>query len=304
MNEGQEQQLKQLHNKMLEIYAKFREVTQSLNLRYWAIGGTAIGAVRHKGFIPWDDDMDFYMPFQDMLKLKNNEKKLSPYEIHDDINDCLTVPSLFKIHDPLTTFLDGRVQTILGKSKNGVFIDALPIIPLPCNRNEKRKYLLKLKFFTLLIGLKKRTIRPIHTMIKKQYKPLAIVLKIPFVLIPYNILIKYYIKLLAQYDYYDDGVEEVFLLDTYLEHLFANKKNAAIILPKSYFGDGTKLPFEKTDIILPAEFDKFLRRQFNGNYMLPPPEKEQIPKHLFGPHATAVLDLNTPCAHYLGKEEK
>ena len=56
--------------KELEILKVFQEICRRHNLRYFAIGGTCLGAVRHKGFIPWDNDVDLIMPLPDIEKLK------------------------------------------------------------------------------------------------------------------------------------------------------------------------------------------------------------------------------------------
>ena len=63
-----------LQNKMLDIVKFFIGVCEKNGLRYWAGAGTCLGAIRHGGFIPWDDDVDIYMPRQDYeLLWKNRE---------------------------------------------------------------------------------------------------------------------------------------------------------------------------------------------------------------------------------------
>ncbi|MBR1604027.1 MAG: LicD family protein [Synergistaceae bacterium] len=52
----------------LDIFKAFKAICDRHNLRYFAIGGTCIGAIRHKGFVPWDDDMDVAMPYEDYKK--------------------------------------------------------------------------------------------------------------------------------------------------------------------------------------------------------------------------------------------
>ena len=60
-----ETELKKLQSIETEMFRVFIEVCEKLNLRYYVLGGTLLGAVRHGGFIPWDDDIDVGMPRED-----------------------------------------------------------------------------------------------------------------------------------------------------------------------------------------------------------------------------------------------
>ncbi|MFR5941210.1 MAG: phosphorylcholine transferase LicD [Parabacteroides merdae] len=64
-----ENELRSCQLKQLEILKIFDRICRKHNLRYWIDGGTLLGAVRHKGFIPWDDDLDVAMPSEDYKKL-------------------------------------------------------------------------------------------------------------------------------------------------------------------------------------------------------------------------------------------
>ena len=64
--------LEEIHKIDLKIAKEFIRICQKHNLTYYIIGGTFLGAIRHKGFIPWDDDMDIAMPRKDFnIFLKN-----------------------------------------------------------------------------------------------------------------------------------------------------------------------------------------------------------------------------------------
>ena len=58
-----------LQDKMLDILKYFIKICDENGLRYWAGGGTCLGALRHGGFIPWDDDLDIFMPRPDYERL-------------------------------------------------------------------------------------------------------------------------------------------------------------------------------------------------------------------------------------------
>ena len=68
--------LKDLQHLELEIFKYFISLCEKYKLRYFLAGGTLLGAIRHKGFIPWDDDIDVLMPRTDYDRLQNIGKKL------------------------------------------------------------------------------------------------------------------------------------------------------------------------------------------------------------------------------------
>ena len=63
----------------LDLFEKFKSICEKYNLTYCACSGTLLGAVRHKGFIPWDDDMDLFLPWQDYVKFMEVAPKECQY---------------------------------------------------------------------------------------------------------------------------------------------------------------------------------------------------------------------------------
>ena len=64
-----------VQEKILEIFKEIVKVCNKYDIPYYAIGGTCLGAVRHKGFIPWDDDMDIAIPIEDIDRFIKIAKK-------------------------------------------------------------------------------------------------------------------------------------------------------------------------------------------------------------------------------------
>ena len=62
----------------LSILREFKAICEQNNLRYFLCGGTMLGAVRHKGFIPWDDDVDVFMPYVDYIRFLDLADKTRP----------------------------------------------------------------------------------------------------------------------------------------------------------------------------------------------------------------------------------
>ena len=117
-----------LQNKMLDILKVFREICDENKFEYCLAGGTCIGALRHQGFIPWDDDLDVYMPrpyYEKLWKLYGNRVLNGHYKL------CRTTLKknyhhrVMQIVDLNTTFINER--NVNEDIEHGVYIDIIPI---------------------------------------------------------------------------------------------------------------------------------------------------------------------------------
>ena len=109
-----EKQLNRLKAIELEMLRSFIEVCKELDLKYYLLGGTLLGAVRHKGFIPWDDDIDIGMPRKDYEVFISKAQNLLP--VHLFVQTFQTDPQFpsayCKIRNSNTTFLETAVKKI------------------------------------------------------------------------------------------------------------------------------------------------------------------------------------------------
>ena len=91
-----EHELRQIQMHELELLLEFRKMCEENDLTYYLTGGTLLGAVRHKGFIPWDDDIDIAMPRKDYnLFLKLCAHSLGADYIHKDERTAIAYPHYF-----------------------------------------------------------------------------------------------------------------------------------------------------------------------------------------------------------------
>ncbi len=133
------QDIQHCSREMLKVLDKF---CRENGLRYWASGGTMLGAVRHKGFIPWDDDVDIHMPMQDYMKLLNEFPKNNRYyfkgfgpngggEFHD---------TFARLIDD-DTILDHNMKIV--RELSGIGVDIFPLIGVPDDPVERKMFFRK-----------------------------------------------------------------------------------------------------------------------------------------------------------------
>lgn len=131
--------------KELYMLNEFKKICERHNLTYWLDAGTLLGAIRHKGFIPWDDDVDIVMPSADYKKFL----QVAPSELPDDLfcQTKLTDPTspfeFTKLRDLNSLFIS-RVDDFTKPYKKGIWIDIFemvdcPNLPLPLMRLFHRK---------------------------------------------------------------------------------------------------------------------------------------------------------------------
>lgn len=117
-----------LQDELLKVYEVIRKICDKHNVHYYASGGTAIGALRHKGFIPWDDDLDLEIAREDYARLGEVlEKELPANFAYLSFRNCRYYDNLFAkvicTDENYVKELEGRLGFTLGE---GLFIDLIP----------------------------------------------------------------------------------------------------------------------------------------------------------------------------------
>ena len=133
------EKVRKLWDTEIDIYLHFKEFCQKHGLRYFALGGTALGAMRHKGFIPWDDDMDFGMPHEDYQKfLEIGSKEFTyPYflacPITDPVHGGITNVRIRRLDTTACSQWEYENIVLSGDRdyKMGIWIDILPLSYIP-----------------------------------------------------------------------------------------------------------------------------------------------------------------------------
>lgn len=119
----------------LDLLEKLKQICAKHGLRYYAIAGTLLGAVRHKGFIPWDDDIDILMPWPDCQKLFTIAKKELeyPYFLQTHLSEKCGEISNFRLRRSDTTgCTKWEYENVSDPGYNkGIFLDIFPLFYVP-----------------------------------------------------------------------------------------------------------------------------------------------------------------------------
>lgn len=131
---GNDEILKHMHQLHLILADEMKRICEKNNIKYFMIAGTLLGAVRHKGFIPWDDDMDFGMlrpDFELFLKACATELDINKYYLQTDRKDKYYTFNFAKLRLNGTRVLEDFSSKV--NTNQGIYIDIFPIDAVPDN---------------------------------------------------------------------------------------------------------------------------------------------------------------------------
>lgn len=253
----------------LNLLTQFHNVCTEQNFRYSLGGGTLLGAVRHNGFIPWDDDIDVMMPRPDYNRFinycLNNDV---PFKILSWETDKTYVDLSARVYDSNTILKEANM---LDSIKNiGVYIDVFPIDGLGNTYKEALKAFKSTSFKrNMLVAAqwKKYLKSKTHPWYVEPIRFTA------FIISRFVNKQKTFRKILKKYNKYDfDSVKYVAAVGG----AYREKE----ILSHKVFSEYTLLKFEDKDFYVIKEFDTYLSSIY-GNYMKLPPIEKQISHHTF-----------------------
>ena len=139
-----EEEVEKAQKIMLSILVEFERICSKYQLTYWLDYGTLLGAVRHKGFIPWDDDLDVSMPREDYEKfLQVATKELgTSYFLQNKTTDKDIFIHFSKIRDINSFFVEKHEVNKKISYKQGIYIDIFPINYIDSSFINRIKYTL------------------------------------------------------------------------------------------------------------------------------------------------------------------
>ena len=262
--------IKIIQGKILSILKEFINICEENNLTYYALGGTLLGAVRHKGFIPWDDDIDIGMPREDYEKFK----KLAPHSLPRTYKflseDTIGYKKAFSV------IRDDSTKIIMNYSKEdlveSLWIDIFPLDGMPSNDLKKKIHSFRYLYTRMMVQLSQ-----FNSLLnqKKENRPLTEKVIIAFAnavniekIISFNWAQKKYLQAIKKYSF---------------SEAFAGNYTGAYklreIVPSDYFGEPVLLEFQGIELSCPRKYKEYLTAIYGENYMQLPPEDKRIQHH-------------------------
>lgn len=263
-------ELKSLHGELLKMMKEIHQICMEYDIKYSMLAGTMLGAIRHKGFIPWDDDIDLsmtydnYKKFIDVMAHLNHPWLEIEYPLEKNYNYFI------KVYNKNTTLVEIDYQNDI----KGVFIDVFPVVCAGDTYEEVNRRITKCSFYKALLSRKLGTIKN-DTLKGKTFEFLSYFFPKRFL---YN-------RIIASYEEANSKERKLSTV------LFSWNKDT---MPTEMYRKISLYNFEDTQFCGFSNYDKYLSDKF-GDYMKLPPEDKRNPHHF------KVLDLNTPYREYQKK---
>lgn len=254
MEERNEIYLSKLHDELIQIMNEIDRICKSHNINYYLIGGSLLGAIRHGGFIPWDDDLDIVMPREDLRKFKEVCKsELDPKFTFEDGELDVKYPYYFsKITNNHTKFYEAEIEQW---RRSGLFVDIFPLDSC--------------KGISVYVKTQKWLIKTINNAIWAQLKKDTRLRRLPHRILAAIIGPKQLHKIMKKIATATDGK------GNYYANFGSQYKIQKQTMPKEWFGEGTPILFEGCMFIGPVEKIKVVESIFGKKYMQLPPEDKR-----------------------------
>ena len=271
MSEQKPLTIDQIHKGSLEVLKVIIRICDELNINYYLAYGTLLGAIRHKGFIPWDDDLDIMMVRRDYDRFLQycyeNEEKLHPYRLL-----FYTTTDYYPYTIPRFSDTRCRMENddpIFDVEGMGYFVDIYPLDGIPNNSEELTSAIIRRK--KLLLNGYSYAVTKMKALTKKN--PLVAALRGAFRLGSIALGPKFFVRQVEKFaqKYPYDQCD-------YITNL--TWEDICLAYEKKDFADFALVDFEDIKAKVPVGYDRILRAAY-GDYMTPPPKDQQVGHHFY-----------------------
>lgn len=268
--------VKEVQNKILYIMKYIDKICRENDIVYYIMGGTALGAVRHGGFIPWDDDLDIFMTPDNYDKFKNIfEKKKSDEFVLQEWKTVSKFIEYAKVRMNGTTFIEECFKDIKDMH-HGIYVDIMILHKVPDKKITQKLVYYQSKFVTLY-GLSQRNWKPktnVQSLILKLLKCL-----------PCKMIANIAYRNIYKYDKRKDMFKYCYWITP------AKFKNG--LFDESFFETPIDIQFDDTRLLGAKKIKEYLEYRY-GDYMkLPSKEQQEMAVHAI------IYDVSNSYSKYL-----
>ena len=254
-------ELQHLQKVILEIVKDIDDLCKRNNIEYYLFGGSAIGSVRHNGFIPWDDDLDIVMDYHNYEKFINvcrTQLDADKYYFQQALIDWPMLYSKVRLKGTVFEEPGAYGEDI---TKRGIFVDVFKLDNAPSSSFLRRWQYVCGKYFLS------------YALLQRGYKEASFMKKVLMYSsypLKFKPLYLFFAHQLVKYNHQKTDMFVSFGARFRYKHSFFRK---------DLFSNPIYLPFDNIQLPVPEKYDELLS-QLYGDYMTPPPKEQQIGSHL------------------------
>jgi len=255
------ERMKRVWAVQLDMLNEIDRVFSAHNIRWWVFGGTLLGAIRHKGYIPWDDDIDIAVPRKDYDLLRTIGPKLfrHPYFYQDEFSEPGIMYGHAKLRNVETTMITEKY--IINNNGScafchGVFVDIFPLDNIPDDEKERENWINDIKTIAVPAWrLRKYSHRHIPVKDNNMDAQLALLeeIKRP------NLLFEIYEQLLSKYSV--GNTQKVCIYGLW-------RKDSRWIFNNTCFKETEYVPFEFLTVPIPGGYNSVLTQLYGDWWVM------------------------------------
>lgn len=249
----------------IALIREFKKICEVCQIRYYAAFGTLLGVIRHSGYIPWDDDVDFWIWREDLPKLKAYaiENELQNRFVFEDDDEEFTC-GVIRYLDPETTYID--FNCFSEKGMYGINIDIECLDYTFVDEGDRHKKNETLDLFYEVGMYKKHELNHWYIKTLDQEKRSLVIEKSGMM---------DYKTLLTSLDFEVKKSDSTKYCSAYTYHQYP-------VMLSEWFEETIIMPFEDINLPVPSKWQPILNAIYSNTYAILPPKQDRVPKHLYG----------------------